>query len=77
MKSSKVKVSDRALLARINRLLDKQGDKLLKSRSERSRLDLGDYYIIDASHNVITSKNIDLEKIGRELKVLKPYEELE
>ncbi len=76
MKNSKVKISDRALLARINRLLIKQNQKLIKCRSESCRQDFGDYYVIDVSLNAIIEKDIELEEIGCRLEVLKPYEEL-
>jgi hypothetical protein len=73
----KVKVSDRALEARIKRALEKDGQILKKCRADsRWYSDLGDYYIVNQS-NVIAAQHCSLEKLGKELKVLKPYEEAE
>jgi hypothetical protein len=79
MKNSKVKVkvNNRALLARINRFLIRQDQKLIKCRSKRCRQDFGNYYVIDVKLNAINEKNIELDKLGSRLGILKPYEELE
>jgi len=76
VKKNKVKVNWRALLGRLNRALAKEGLKIHKSRSIQCFSDYGEWYITDG-RNLISEKNIKLEKIGRKLKVLKPYEELE
>ncbi len=77
MSTKTVPVSRRALIQRINRALRKD-DKILKTaRSERVRLDLGDYYIINTRRNLLTDKQIDLESLGRELDALADYERLE
>lgn len=73
----KVKVTQHALVQRINRCLTKQGEILKKSRSLRTAQDLGDYYIIDFQRNFIVAKNQELEELGRELKVLKGWERIE
>jgi len=65
------------LMARINRKLGHDGEQLKATRSERARLELGDYYIIDADRNVILHKDCELVELARELGVLKPYEALE
>jgi len=73
----KVPVSERALIARINRRLRKDGEELRKTRSFRARLDLGYYYIIDISRSFVVEKGFypcDLVDMARELGVLKPYE---
>jgi len=55
---------------------------LKKVRAERgegisqARLDLGDYYVIDISRNRVVNKHVDLEDLGRQLEVLKDWEEL-
>jgi len=49
---------------------------LHKSRSIQCFLDCGEWYITD-DRNLISEKNSKLEKIGRRLKVLRPYEELD
>lgn len=76
--NTKAPVSERALLARINRKLAKDGEKLLRCKqSSRAYAELGDYYIVDTGANVILSKNCDLECIGRESGVLAAWEKVE
>ena len=59
----KVKVSDRALEARIKRALEKDGQILKKCRADsRWYSDLGDYYIVNQS-NVIAAQHCSLEKL--------------
>lgn len=70
----KVPVTERALIQRINRVLAKD-DKVLKA-SRNSDPSTGRYFIIDVNINGITATNCDLEALGRELEVLKPFEEL-
>lgn len=64
-------------MARINRAL-RHDDEMLKSARVDSRTfqDLGAYYVIDIKRNFVTAKDIDLEALGKELGVLKDYEEL-
>jgi hypothetical protein len=71
-------VSKRALIQRINRKL-KTHDEVLRvmSRSGRSWLDTGDYYIIDLQKNCIMSTHVDLAEYGKKLGVLAGYETLE
>jgi hypothetical protein len=69
-----VPVTERALLQRINRRLAKNGEQILKARTERARLELGDYYRIDVSRNAIVGKDERLEALGAELEVLQAYE---
>lgn len=76
-KIQKVPVSDRALLARINRKLA-AGDEVLKRCREDSRsyYQLGDYYLVDLNSNGIVRMNCDLEVEGRKLGVLNKWEVL-
>jgi len=79
-KSDKVKVSKRALIQRINRILAKQDTKLHTTRGDRARFDLGDYYTVDIERDYIIDKlpsESDLEDFGRELGALMRYEEME
>jgi hypothetical protein len=71
------KVSERALFSRIDRALRKNGERLRRGRSNsRDYPTLGDFYTIDIQHNAIASMHVDLERYGRELKVLYPNEQL-
>jgi ribose 5-phosphate isomerase len=74
----KVPVTERALIQRINRAFKKENEFLcLKTtRGDRWRSDLGNYYLVDMNRNTIEAQHVDLEKLGRELNVLAPYETL-
>jgi hypothetical protein len=72
----KVPVSRRALLARINRALRKEGEVLKATRADRWRGDLGDYYTVDTDRNAIVAQHVDPEELGRRLGVLADYEEV-
>ena len=69
-------VTERALIQRINRVLKKQDEVLKATRGARARQELGDFYILDFNRNRIIEKNVDPEEVGKELKVLLPYERL-
>ena len=76
-KPQKLKVSERALFARINRKID--ADELILRRCRptmRDHHELGDYYTVNWRINGIWEKDIDLEAYGREVGALKDYEEL-
>lgn len=79
--TTKKPVNARALLARINRRLAKDGQQM-KTCPERSQWhnELGSYYIVDLDTNTIVVKQIDdLEGWTRKEMdgVLKPFEALE
>jgi hypothetical protein len=77
VKKRKVKVSERALVARINRVLHKESKTLRRCRaSSRWVGELGAYYTLDLNRNMITLTRVDLATLGRELKVLDEWEEL-
>ncbi|MCC5840919.1 MAG: hypothetical protein JJT96_12440 [Opitutales bacterium] len=69
----KEKISNRALIARINRKL-MPDEKLRVSRGPYSS-DIGKYYITN-QFNIIVAAHVNLSELGRELKVLHSGEEL-
>lgn len=74
----KAKISERALVARIRRKLAKDGEALKSCRMDsRWYSDLGDWYVVDLNTNSIIAQHCDLERLGREVGALKPFEELE
>ena len=82
-KRTGVPVSERAPIQRINRKLDcdrptarQSGsiEMLKTARGARAEHDLGRHYIIDLRGNVVLRKDVDIEELGRELGVLRPYE---
>ena len=74
--TAKSPVSARALLQRIQRVLQKRDELIRTTRGGRAEIQLGEYYVVDVQRNAIVSKNVDIEALGRELGVLKPWEEL-
>ena len=76
-KLTKLPVTERALFARVNRALAKQGEFLRKSRpGSRTESFVGAFYCIDCRRNTVIAYNIDLEAFARELGVLADYETL-
>jgi len=76
-KTHKIKISERALLQRINRALSGCDEVLKKARSERVSDDLGRYFVLDTRLNAVVRKGVELEGYGRSIKALRDYEELE
>ena len=80
----KVPVTLRGLIQRINRKLREptgpigslgsHGEVLKKSRGMQAYLDVGDYYTIDRSRNVVVRKEVDPVKLAHELGVLQSWE---
>ena len=77
-KRQKVMISERALLARINRKLKQDNEKLRKCKVDsRGYSYLGDYYAVDLNRNTVTDTHVDLSEWGKEMKVLADFEQLE
>jgi hypothetical protein len=76
VQGTKVPVSTRALLARINRKLRAEGEDIVvrAARGRRAVLDLGYYYEHDFRRNFVLNKDLALEQYGRDLGVLKAHE---
>ena len=72
--AGRVTVSTRALVQRINRKLAQEGEQLKATRGGQAQIDLGDYYLLDLRLNAVVGKNIDPERLGRELGVLAKWE---
>jgi hypothetical protein len=66
-----------AIEKRIRRKLINDGYKLCKTRNERVRLDMGDYYIINLRTGGADETHVDIEDKARELGVLRPDEKIE
>lgn len=79
-----VPVAPRALVQRINRKLAEHNEKIRGTRAgTRAQIDLGEYYRLrygrggdEPSTNVIEF-DVNLERLGRELGVLAPWERLD
>jgi len=72
-KEQKIPITKRALVQRINRLLRKRNEALRGKRGANT----GEYYLVDFTRNALIQDDVSLDKLGRELDVLKPYERLE
>ena len=64
----------RALLQRVNRKLKKENEMLCKARERAKRYGVGDYYKLDFYRNIISEQGVDPEELGREMRVLRPWE---
>ena len=79
---TKVPVSERAVIARINRKLKPEG-RQLKTKRGGWRQDIsGPYYVLDVERNTVVAggsvhSRIDLEQFARKLEVLSEYEKME
>jgi len=77
IRSDRVPVSERGLIQRINRKwkLERREQLLRKSRTKASR-ELGEFYVLNLKSHRIAARDVDLEELGRKLKVLKGWERL-
>ena len=73
---SKVAISERALLQRVNRKLRGSGEQIRTARSPRVELDLGRYFVVNVRGSFLANHHIDLEALARDLEALKPWEAL-
>lgn len=74
----KVKITERALFARLSRSLAKEDKALKKCRQgSRSHSTLGDYYVIDIPLHVVTHSWVNIEEWARESGLMAEWEELE
>lgn len=68
------KITGRALIARINRKLAREGQRLCILRGNRGESSLGRFYAVDVMFNHVTAQHVDPEKWGLELGVLRHTE---
>jgi hypothetical protein len=73
---TKVQMSLRAVLGRINRRLRQAGEHLYTNRADREQSTLGHYYIVNLRENRIARTHVDVEALAREMGLLKPWEEI-
>jgi hypothetical protein len=74
---TKTKVTEQALIARINRKLAKENGKLKRCRENSKDFNtLGYFYTIDLSLNCIVDRHIELAEYAQELGVMAGFEEL-
>jgi hypothetical protein len=69
----KIEIEKRALIARINRKLNREGKKLRAARS-RVEKEIGDYLIVTNAGISDSLHARSLESLARKIGVLAPYE---
>jgi hypothetical protein len=75
--ATKVPITERALIQRINRKLQQENYGVMKIAREGSRAEqnLGRYYVVN-DRNTVIDWHLKLEEYGRDWGVLAPYEKL-
>lgn len=74
----KAPITERALFARVDRHLAKQGERLRRARAgSKSFETLGQYYVVNQEKGTIQETKRDLESLAREYGLLAEWEELE
>jgi hypothetical protein len=63
-------ITEAALIARIQRKLAHEDQRLRKSRGRTDQFNLGEYYVYHWRDNLILEKSVDPEALGRQLGVL-------
>jgi hypothetical protein len=75
-KCLKALVTERALVKRLQRFLQPRGEYLRTATSKKQkRWGLGRYYLQNTKG--VINKNVNIEKLARDLRVLRPREEIE
>jgi hypothetical protein len=77
MKEIKAPVSQRALIQRLNRKLEKEGLTVKKTSGKRAKVDLGEFFLLDLKRNSAVKLHVDLQKLGHEHGVLAEWERME
>ncbi|HLG95526.1 MAG TPA: hypothetical protein VKX49_04355 [Bryobacteraceae bacterium] len=70
MAARKIPITERALLQRTNRVLNKKGERLYAKKGT------GRYYTVHAARGVVTRPDVSIEELGREIGTLRDWEEL-
>lgn len=74
METFKVAVEAKELVRRINRVLTKERHRLVRSRSESDKSNLGEWYVVSTSTNAVTAWHSDIMELARETAALLPHE---
>jgi hypothetical protein len=68
----RIRVTEGALFCRLQRFLPVKGKHLRIANRRKQKLGLGRYYTIGA--NGVIDKDVNIEKLAREMKLLEPWE---
>jgi len=73
MTPKQITLDRQAVLARVNRRLRARGEKLLRARGHAAE-ELGDWYCIRLRDRDLVGSKLELEKVARQLDVLRDWE---
>jgi hypothetical protein len=73
-KVTKLPITTRALVQRLNRKLHDDDLMVKKTRDGRARQELGDFYLLNWRINGIAESFVDLEELGRKVGALAEWE---
>ena len=73
---TKVPIAERALVARINRKLAADGQKLKKARGANTESSVGLFFIVNVQGNYVAHQRVDIVDLAQKLKVMEEWEML-
>lgn len=73
---SKVPVTERAMIQRINRALAEDDLRLKVARGARAMQDCGRLYVVNVKINGVVQHDVNLEDLARKLRTIEAFEEL-
>ena len=74
---SPCRLSERAVIQRINRKLAHKNERICKSRGWRALQNLGEYHVIDCYRNALIKSHLNIEEFAKKLGVMAGHECLE
>jgi len=69
-----IPVNETSLLQRVNKILAKDDHRLVKSRSNGEKSNMGEWYVIETHNSQVVDFYCKIEEIGRATGALKTYE---
>ena len=69
-----IPVNETSLLQRVNKILAKDDHRLVKSRSNGEKSNMGEWYVIETHNSQVVDFYCKIEEIGRTTGALKSYE---
>lgn len=73
----KKSVAERTVLARLNRKLEKDNQKMFRAReTDQSFNDTGRFYVVSMDTNAITATHCNMEDWAREVWALRDWEQI-
>jgi hypothetical protein len=79
----KKQIDERALLARVNRALAKDGERVIRSRPIRGKFHYGKpvyppegrFYRVSGKERVMVARDVDLWELAKKFDLIKPWED--